>query len=401
MEEKKMYAKKAQSISPSPTLAIDAKAKQMKSEGVDLVGFGAGEPDFETPDHIKEAAVAAIQAGFTRYTPVAGMLDVRAAICEKLKRDNALEYEVAEIVVSNGAKHALTNAFAALLNPGDEVIIPAPFWVSYPEMVKLNDGVPVIVPTTAANNFKLTADDLKNALTERTKVILLNSPNNPTGQVYARPELQAIADFALEHDLYIVSDEIYEQLIYDQEQHVSIATLGEEIKKRTIVVNGVSKTYAMTGWRIGYTASTAELAGIMSSVQSHTASNANSIAQKASIAALLGSQDCVEKMRAAFAQRRNYMVEKIASIDGLSCIEPKGAFYIFVDVSKTFGRKFGGHTINTSDDFASLLLEHAKVAVVPGTGFGAPDYIRLSYALALEQAQKGLERIEEFIGKLE
>ncbi|NLP36914.1 MAG: pyridoxal phosphate-dependent aminotransferase [Firmicutes bacterium] len=396
-----MYAKKAQSISPSPTLAIDAKAKQMKSEGVDLVGFGAGEPDFETPDHIKEAAVAAIQAGFTRYTPVAGMLDVRAAICEKLKRDNALEYEVAEIVVSNGAKHALTNAFAALLNPGDEVIIPAPFWVSYPEMVKLNDGVPVIVPTTAANNFKLTADDLKNALTERTKVILLNSPNNPTGQVYARPELQAIADFALEHDLYIVSDEIYEQLIYDQEQHVSIATLGEEIKKRTIVVNGVSKTYAMTGWRIGYTASTAELAGIMSSVQSHTASNANSIAQKASIAALLGSQDCVEKMRAAFAQRRNYMVEKIASIDGLSCIEPKGAFYIFVDVSKTFGRKFGGHTINTSDDFASLLLEHAKVAVVPGTGFGAPDYIRLSYALALEQAQKGLERIEEFIGKLE
>ncbi|NLM51680.1 MAG: pyridoxal phosphate-dependent aminotransferase [Firmicutes bacterium] len=396
-----MFAKKAQAISPSPTLAIDAKAKQMKSEGIDIIGFGAGEPDFETPEHIKAAAIAAIEAGFTRYTPVAGMLDVRAAICEKLKRDNNLAYQETEIVVSNGAKHALTNAFAALLNPGDEVIIPAPFWVSYPEIVKLNDGVPVIVPTAAANDFKITVEDLQNAFTERTKVILLNSPNNPTGQIYTRQELQAIADFALQHNLYIVSDEIYEQLVYDQYQHVSIAALNPEIKARTIVVNGVSKTYAMTGWRIGFTASTAELAKIMSSVQSHTASNANSIAQKASIAALLGPQDCVVKMKAAFAKRRDYMVKKIATIDGLSCIEPKGAFYIFVDVSKLFGRKFNGQAINSSDDFASLLLEHAQVAVVPGTGFGAPDYIRLSYALALEQAKEGLERIEEFIGKLE
>lgn len=394
-----MLSKKAQSISPSPTLAIDAKAKQMKSEGVDVVGFGAGEPDFDTPEHIKQAAIEAIQAGFTKYTPVAGALDLQQAICKKLLDDNGLAYQPQDIIVSNGAKHSLTNVFAALLNPGDEVIIPAPFWVSYPEIVKINDGIPVIVPTKAENGFKLTREELGAALTEKTKAIVINSPCNPTGQVYTREELQAVADFAVEHSLYVVSDEIYEKLIYGGYKHISIASLGDAVKNLTIVVNGVSKTYSMTGWRIGYTASAAPIAKIMGSVQSHATSNANSIAQKAALAALTGPQDCVAEMKDAFTQRRDYMVKKIASIPGLTCIEPTGAFYVFMNVSSLSGRSYNGVPITTSDDFAALLLEHARVAVVPGTGFGAPDYVRLSYALAMDQIQTGMERIEQFINK--
>jgi aspartate aminotransferase len=391
---------KALAISPSPTLTIDAKAKQLVAEGVDVIGFGAGEPDFDTPEHIKEAAIAAIRAGFTKYTPAQGTPELQKAVCHKLLTDNNLSYTPDQIIVSNGAKHSLSNVFAAILNPGDEVLIPAPYWVSYPEIVRLNDGIPVSVATGAANGFKATASDLERALSKKTKALVLNSPGNPTGQVYSRAELQEIAAFAVARDLFVVSDEIYEPLIYTGQPHISIASLGDEIKDLTIIVNGVSKTYAMTGWRIGYTASRREIAKVMAGVQSHATSNPNSIAQKAAVAALLGPQDCVAEMKAAFARRRDYMVKKICSIPGLSCIEPAGAFYAFVDVSSTFGRSGGGRTITSSDDFAALLLEQAQVAVVPGTGFGAPAYVRLSYALAMEQIEKGLERLSRFIGEL-
>ena len=395
-----MLSNKALSVSPSPTLAIDAKAKQMKSEGIDVIGFGAGEPDFDTPKHIKEAAITAIGEGFTKYTPVAGSLDLLKSICDKLQEDNGLTYQPSEIVVSNGAKHALTNVFAALLNPGDEVIIPAPYWVSYSEIVKLNDGVPIIVLTREENSFKITPQELSGALSGKTKAILINSPNNPTGQVYSREELQAVADFAVEHNLYVISDEIYEKLIYGEHEHVSIASLNEQIKDLTIVVNGVSKSYSMTGWRIGYTASNTKIAKIISSIQSHATSNANSIAQKAALAAMAGPQDCVTEMNAAFAKRRDYMVERIAAIPGLSCIEPTGAFYVFMNIGGLMNRTFNGHPIDSSDTFAALLLEQAQVAVVPGTGFGAPEYVRLSYALSMENIVKGMDRIEHFTKNL-
>jgi aspartate aminotransferase len=391
---------KALAISPSPTLTIDAKAKQLVAEGVDVVGFGAGEPDFDTPGHIKEAAIAAIKAGFTKYTPAQGTPELQKAVCHKLLNDNGLSYSPDQIIISNGAKHSLSNVFAAILNPGDEVLIPSPFWVSYPEIVRLNDGVPVSVPTSATNSFKATVSDLARSLTQKTKALVLNSPGNPTGQVYSREELQQIAGFAVDHNLLVVSDEIYEPLIYNGQPHVSIASLGEKIKDLTIVVNGLSKTYAMTGWRIGYTASRREIAKVMAGVQSHATSNPNSIAQKAAVAALLGPQDCVAEMRAAFAQRRDYMVAKVRSIPGLTCIEPAGAFYVFMDVSATFGRSCRGQFIKNSDDFAALLLEQAQAAVVPGTGFGAPAYVRLSYALAMEQIVKGLDRLSRFIGEL-
>ncbi|MBS4007701.1 MAG: pyridoxal phosphate-dependent aminotransferase [Clostridium sp.] len=395
-----MLSRKALSITPSATLAIDAKAKQLRSEGIDVIGFGAGEPDFDTPDHIKEAAIEAINGGFTKYTPVAGSLDLQQAICRKLLEDNSLSYQPAEIVVSNGAKHSLTNIFAALLNPGDQVIIPAPFWVSYSEMIKLNDGVPVVVQTQQKNNFKLTRQELLAALTEKTKAILINSPNNPTGQVYTRQELEAIADVAVAHNLFVISDEIYEKLIYGNFKHVSIASLNEKIKDLTIVVNGVSKTYSMTGWRIGYTASRKEIAQMMSNIQSHATSNPNSIAQKAALAAITGPQHCVAEMRSAFAGRRDYLVQQIASIPGLSCIEPTGAFYVLMDTSGLLGRYFQDKQLTDSADFAELLLEHFQVAVVPGISFAAPTYVRLSYALGMEQLQKGIERIASFVRAL-
>lgn len=396
-----MLSRKSMQITPSPTLAIDALAKKLKSEGQDVIGFGAGEPDFDTPEHIKAAAIAAINEGYTKYTPASGSLELQKAICHKFKTDNNLDYEPGQIVVSNGAKHSLTNIFAALLNPGDEVLIPAPFWVSYPEMVKLNDGIPVTVPTTVDNNFKATPADLERYLTGKTKAIIINSPSNPTGQVYTREELQAVADFAVEHGLYVVSDEIYEKLIYGGTRHVSIASLGEKIKNLTIIVNGVSKTYAMTGWRIGYTASSLEIARVMGSIQSHATSNANSIAQKAACAAIMGPQDCVSEMNAAFAARRDYMVSRISKISGLACIEPEGAFYLFVDVSGVFGKSYSGNPIATSDDFAAVLLREKLVATVPGTGFAAPNYIRLSYALSMANIEKGLDRLESFVNALE
>ena len=388
---------KNMAISPSPTLSIDAKYKEMLANGIDVVGFGAGEPDFDTPDYIKEAAIKAIRDGQTKYTPAAGTMVLRKAVAEKFLRDNKVSYAPTQIVVSNGAKHSLVNAFSAILNPGDEVIIPAPFWVSYPEMVKLADGVPKIIYTDEEHHFKITPEQFESAITDKTKAIVMNSPSNPTGMVYTKDELKALADVAVKHNLYIVSDEIYEKLIYDGNKHVSVASLGEDIKERTIIVNGVSKTYAMTGWRIGFTASNEKIAKIMSNIQSHAASNPNSIAQAATVAALEGPQDEIEMMRKTFEERRKYMVERINKIDGVSCIMPQGAFYIMMNVKNLFGKEIAGKVINSSDEFAELLLEKAKVALVPGSGFGAEGYVRWSYATSMENINKGLDRLEKFL----
>ncbi len=392
-----VLSSKNMAISPSPTLSIDAKYKEMKAEGIDVVGFGAGEPDFDTPDHIKEAAIQAIRDGQTKYTPAAGTLALRKAISDKFKKDNGLDYAPSQIVVSNGAKHSLANAFAAILNPGDEVIIPAPFWVSYPELVKIYDGIPVFIYTDETHHFKITPEQLRNAITDKTKALVLNSPCNPTGMLYTGEELKALAEVAVQHNLIIVADEIYEKLVYDGQKHVSIASFGEEIKDHTITINGVSKSYAMTGWRIGYAAANDKIAKIMANIQSHTASNPNSIAQIATIAALTGPQDDVEMMRGVFEERRAYMVNRMNKIDGVSCIMPHGAFYIMMNIKDLFGKTLYGKTINSSDEFAELLLEKAKVAVVPGKGFGAEGYVRWSYATSMENIEKGLDRLENFL----
>lgn len=391
-----MLSNKARAISSSPTLAIDAKFKQMKANGEDVVGFGCGEPDFDTPQYIKDAAIAAINSGKTKYTPAAGTLELRKAVAEKFKRENGLDYEPTDIVISNGAKHSLMNALTAILNPGDEVIIPAPFWVSYPELIKLADGIPVIINTKEENEFKAKAEDLRRALTPKTKAIILNSPSNPTGMVYTKEELKEIADFAVENNLYVVSDEIYEHLIYEGE-HISIASFNDKIKDLTIVINGVSKTYAMTGWRIGYAAAAPEIAKIMSNVQSHASSNPNSIAQAATVAALNGGDEEIERMRRHFKNRRDYMVEAINSIDGVSCRMPHGAFYIMMNIGELIGKIYYGKIINNSDDFAELFLEKAKVAVVPGTGFGAADFVRWSYATSMDNIVEGIQRLKNFL----
>ncbi len=389
-------SERVSSISPSSTLAIDAKAKAMKAAGVDIVGFGAGEPDFDTPQYIKDAAIQAILDGKTKYTPAAGTMELRQAICKKFKEENGLDYEPAQIVVSNGAKHSLVNTFEAICDPGDEVIIPAPYWVSYPEMVKIAHGVPVFLPTTEENLFKFTAADLDALVGPKTRAIVINSPSNPTGMVYTEEELRQIAEIAVKHDLYVISDEIYEHLIYEG-KHVSIAALGEEIKERTIVVNGVSKTYAMTGWRIGYTASNAALAKVMANLQSHATSNPNSIAQAAALAALGGGQEEIAAMKKAFQERRDYMVNRINQIDGVSCLMPHGAFYVLMNIHALKGKTLGGRLIQTSDDLCDVLLEKAKLALVPCSGFGADDYVRWSYATSMETIQAGLDRLEAFL----
>ncbi len=392
-------SEKFKGISPSPTLLIDAKFKQMKADGLDVVGFGAGEPDFDTPQHIKDAAIEAINSGFTKYTPASGTLGLKRAICMKFLRDNGLEYTTNQIVVSNGAKHSLINAFGAILNPGDEVIIPSPYWVSYPEMVKYNDGVPVILHTKEENNFKFSAEEFENAITPKTRALVLNSPSNPTGMVYGEEELRAIADVAVKHNIFVISDEIYEYLIYDGVKHVSIASLGEEIKDLTIIINGVSKTYAMTGWRIGYTASNEKIAKAMSNVQSHTTSNPNSIAQVAAAAALDGPLDDLEMMRKAFDDRRRYMVEHINEIDGVSCLLPHGAFYVMMNISSLIGKTIRGKYIKDADDFSEVFLEEELVAVVSGKGFDAPNYVRWSYATSLDNIKEGIRRLGDLLSK--
>lgn len=390
-------SRKAKQISSSVTLAITAKAKKLKEEGVDIVSFGAGEPDFNTPVNIQDAAINAIRKGLTRYTPASGILELKEAICEKFKKDNNLEYLPSQIVISNGAKHSLYNALLAVCNPGDEVIVPVPYWVSYTELVKLADAVPVLVETREENNFKYREEDLLKAITPKTKAILINSPSNPTGVVYTKEELSMIARIAVEKDIMVISDEIYEKLIYGGIEHISIASLGEDIKSRTIVVNGMSKAYAMTGWRIGYTASTEEIAKMMSNVQSHAASNPNSIAQYASVEALKGPQDDVELMRKEFEKRRDYMVEKINSIPGISCSKPDGAFYVMINITKLKGKTIKGYRINNSVEMCNALLEAEKVAAIPGAGFGTDDFIRLSYATSMDNIVEGLNRIEDFL----
>ena len=387
-------------ISPSPTLAIDSKAKAMKKSGIDVVGFGAGEPDFDTPQYIRDAAKKALDEGMTRYTPSSGTLELRKAICDKLLRDNNLNYTPDQIVVSNGAKHSLFNICQAILDPGDEVLIPGPFWVSYPELVQIAGGVPVMVPGHEDNDFLVTADDMKAYLTPHTKAIIINSPNNPNGCVWTREMLLGIAKFAVENQLYVISDEIYEKLVYDGQQHVSIASLGDDIKEQTLVVNGFSKAYAMTGWRLGYCAGPTHVMKAISALQSHATSNPNSIAQYAGLVALSGGDDIIAAMVHEFDMRRQHIVERINSIPGLSCRMPKGAFYVMMNISKMIGAPLDDKVIRSSTDFAELLLEQAKVAVVPGLGFGSDNHVRLSYATSLSNIDRGLDRIEQFVAGL-
>lgn len=390
-------AQRALNITPSITLGIDAKAKQMVAQGIKVINFGVGEPDFNTPENIADAAVSAIRKGHTRYTPASGTADLRQAVCDKLKNENGLEYAPAQIVVSNGAKHSIYNTLLALCDKGDEVIIPVPYWVSYSEMVKMVGATPVFVETLEAEDFKVRIADLKKAITPNTKALFLNSPSNPTGTVYTRQELQAIADVCVKHQINVIADEIYEKLLYDGAEHISIASLGAEIKELTIVINGMSKAYAMTGWRIGYTASNKEIAAAMASLQSHATSNPNSIAQMASIEALRGPQETIGMMVGEFGRRRVRMVELINATPGLSCRTPKGAFYVMANVSKLFGKTIGGEVITDDIKLSSLLLEKAHVAVVPGSGFGAPNFIRLSYATSFENVEEGLKRIAAYL----
>lgn len=393
-------AKRASAVKPSPTLATAAKAKAMKAQGIDVVDFGVGEPDFDTPENVKEAAKRAIQAGFTKYTPASGTDELKEAVVEKFKKDNGLSYERSQVLISCGAKHSLYNIAEALFDPGDEVIIPSPYWVSYPDQVILNDATPIIVETTEDERFKLSAKKLENAVTHKTKAVVLNSPSNPTGLAYDKKTLEEIAAVAVKHKLYVISDEIYEKLIYDGFQHFSIASLGPEIKDLTIVVNGVSKSHAMTGWRIGYAAGPEDVITAMANIQSQSTSNPTSISQKAAVEALRGPQDFIQVMNSEFDKRRKYMVERLNRITGMSCLMPVGAFYAFPRVFPLFGKSVNGKLIRNSSDLAAYLLEEAKVALVSGDAFGADAYMRLSYATSMEIIVKGLDRIERAVNKL-
>ncbi|MCR2042702.1 pyridoxal phosphate-dependent aminotransferase [Anaerosalibacter massiliensis] len=390
-------SKKSLEISPSLTLDITAKAKAMKAEGVDVISFGAGEPDFNTPKNIVEAGIEAIEQGKTRYTPASGLIELKEAVCKKFKDDNNLSYLPENIIISSGAKHSIYNALMAITNPGDEIIISVPYWVSYPELIKLAGGIPVYINTKEENDFKYTINDLNRVITDKTKAIILNSPNNPTGALYNEEELKEIADWAIKNNILVISDEIYEKLAYDEETHVSIASINNDIKDITIVINGMSKAYAMTGWRIGYAAANKDIAKVMSNIQSHTTSNPCSISQYASIEGLAGDQASVENMKKAFEQRRNFMVDAINDIKGLSCQKPKGAFYVMVNFTKLKNKTIYNKKIKSSLDFANLLLEKGNVAVIPGIAFGDDDYIRLSYATSMGNIEEGLNRIKEIV----
>jgi aspartate aminotransferase len=384
-------ATRASSLTPSLTLAIDAKAKKLKAEGVDVCGFGAGEPDFDTPQHIKDAAAAALAGGFTKYTASSGLPELRAAIAEKLQKENGLDYKASQVIVNCGAKHSCYNVVIATCNPGDEVIIPAPYWLSYPEMVKLAEATPVIVPTSEANGFKLTPDQFRDAMTPATKMIILNSPSNPTGAVYTKEEMLALAEVAIEEEILMLSDEIYEKLTYDGTPHVSLASLSPEINNLTITVNGFSKAFAMTGWRLGYIAAPEPIASAIDAIQSHSTSNPTSFAQKGAIAALKGDQNFIGEMLKAFAERREYIYNRLAGIPGVTCVKPMGAFYVLPNIS-SFGLG--------SAEFCGRLLDEQKVACVPGVAFGSDAHIRLSYACSMENITKGLDRLAAFCAGL-
>lgn len=394
-------AQRVQKIKPSPTLEITAKAKAMKAQGIDVVGFGAGEPDFDTPQNIKEAAIRAVKEGFTKYTPVGGTEELKKAISAKLKRDSGLDYSPAEILVSNGGKHSLYNIAQVLFEKGDEVIIPAPYWVSYPPQVILNEATPVIIEATDKTDFKITPTQLEKAITSKTKAFIINSPSNPTGAAYSKEELGQIAKILVSHKVICISDEIYEKIVYDNFEQASIASLGEEIKKQTIIVNGVSKVYSMTGWRMGFAAGPGELIASMTKVQGQVTSNISSITQKACVEAYNGPQESVEKMVSEFIKRRDTIVERLNKIPGITCNNPQGSFYVFPNIGKLFGKKTAdGKKIASSSDFASYLLESQKVAVVPGIGFGTDNYMRLSYATSMQSIEKGLDRIEKAVSEL-
>ncbi len=387
----------ASAIQPSATMAIDSLFKQMKAEGVDVIGFGAGEPDFNTPDEIKAAGAAAIEQNFTRYTPAAGTVELRQAVCDRMKADCGLIYKPSQIVAASGAKHAVYLALRALVNPGDEVILPAPYWVSYIELIQMMGGVPVVVTATEEEHFKLTAEKLAAAITPKTKALILNNPSNPTGMMYGREELQAIAGLCVKNEIYVVDDEIYYGLVYDGREFVSLASLGEEIQDLTVLVNGVSKSYAMTGWRIGYACANDQIAKIMANYVSHSTGSPCAISQKASVEALTGSQAKIETMRQAFEARRNAMVEGMNAIPGVSCLKPEGAFYVMMNLKDILGRTLHGVKIESAEDFAALFLKKGLVAVVPGTSFGAPGFVRWSYACSMDNIKEGLARLAKFL----
>ncbi len=394
----KELSKVYSAVAPSATMAVDAKYKQMKADGLPVVGFGAGEPDFDTPDYIKAAGIAAIENGQTKYTPAAGTNAVRQAVAYRIKEDTGVDFDWTNIVVSSGAKACLYTAFTVLLNPGDEVIIPAPYWVSFTEQIKMAGGVPVVLETGEEQRFKITAEQLAAAVTEKTKAIVLNNPSNPTGMIYGREELAAIADVCVKNDLYIVADEIYCKLVYDGFEFTSVASLGEEVKKRCILINGASKSYAMTGWRCGYAAcGDKKVARTMANVLSHSIGGIGTMNQAAMTAALRGPQDSVEAMRKVFEERRNYMVSRMNAMDGVSCLMPNGAFYVMMNISRLIGRTLGGRVINSADDFAMAFLESGLVAVVSCDSFGISNFIRWTYASSMESIKEGMDRLEKFL----
>lgn len=390
-------AKRIEEIGASPTLAISARAKQMKKAGVDVIGFGAGEPDFDTPQYIKRAAIEAVNKGFTKYTPTSGIDELKEAVVAKFKRDNNIVYDKAQVLIGCGAKHILYNIFQAVCNPGDEVIILKPYWVSYPEIIKLAGGVPIEVETREEDNFIPRPGDITKSITPRTKAIILNTPNNPTGSVYPEEVLKTIASICTEKDILVVTDEVYEKIIFGDNRHISIASFSEEIKKRAITVNAVSKTYAMTGWRIGYAGGPADIISAMGRIQDHSTSNPTSISQMAALTALTGPQDDAEKIRQEFSRRRDFVIERCLKIPGISFVAPQGAFYMFINISSTFGKEIGGVTITNSTEFAEVLLDEAEVAVIPGVTFGDDRYVRFTFATSPKEIAQGLDRIEKFL----
>ena len=394
-------SKKVKEIAPSLTLEITAKAKKMKADGISVIGFGAGEPDFNTPDFITESAKKALDIGFTKYTPAAGTVELKNAVCEKFLKDNGLKYEANQIVISSGAKSSLYHAICAIVDDGDEVILPSPYWLTYPELIKLAGGTCIFVPAKKENGYKMTAEQFKNAITAKTKCLILNTPNNPTGAVYSEEEIKAIAKVAEENNIYVISDEIYEKLVYDGEKHYSIAQYSEKMKDLTIIINGMSKTYAMTGWRIGYLAAPVAIAKAISSMQSHTTSNACSISQYASVTALTDPKgdEFIVNMQKVFDERRRLMIDMLKDVKGIVCIEPRGAFYVFVNVAGLYGKTFEGKVINDSLTFADCALKKG-VALIPGVAFGSDDCIRLSYAISIEDIKEGLNRLISFINEL-
>lgn len=393
-------AQRVNSVQPSATLALSAKAKALKAQGIDVVDFGLGEPDFDTPEEVKNAAIEALRAGFTKYTAPGGIDDLKAAVVEKFLRDNNLRYEKNQIVVSCGAKHSLYNIAQVLFERGDEVLIPSPYWVSYPDQVRLNDATPVFIETREDNHFLLTRDLLSAGITPRTKAVILNTPSNPTGSAYTQRQLEDLTDFILEKRLIVVSDEIYEPFVYDQFKHVSIAAIRPAMQDRTIVVNGVSKSYAMTGWRIGYAAGPKEVIKAIETVQSQSTSNPTSIAQKAAVAALRGGSEFTRTMVAEFDRRRRYIVERLNRMPGVSCPMPKGAFYAFPNVAGLLQARWKDRELKTTNDLADYFLEEARTAVVSGDAFGAPDHLRISYATSLPLIERGMDRMAEAIKKL-